>query len=51
MAPKDCTVTPTPQIPFAAIHNAKLLITDRLIAATAPLSAEGADSIKVEGQD
>jgi ribosome maturation factor RimP len=38
-------------IPFAAIHNAKLLITDRLIAATAPLSAEGADSIKVEGQD
>lgn len=38
-------------IPFAAIHGAKLLITDKLIAATAPLSAEGADTIKVEGQD
>jgi ribosome maturation factor RimP len=53
-------------VPFAAIHSAKLLITDRLLAATAPLSAEGADKIeeetvpsggrsnqelKVEGQD
>ena len=38
-------------LPFAAIHSAKLLMTDKLIAATAPLSAEGADSIKVEGQD
>ena len=37
------------RVPFAAIHSAKLLITDRLIAATAPLSADGADSIKVEG--
>ena len=38
-------------IPFAAIANAKLLMTDKLIAATAPLSTEGADSIRVEGQD
>jgi ribosome maturation factor RimP len=38
-------------LPFAAIHAAKLIMTDRLIAATAPLSAEGADTIKVEGQD
>ena len=30
-------------VPFAAVADAKLLITDRLIAATAPLSAEGAD--------
>ncbi|URD60989.1 ribosome maturation protein RimP [Sphingomonas sp. KRR8] len=32
-------------IPFDAIQSAKLLLTDRLIKATAPLSAEGADSI------
>ena len=38
-------------VPFAAIRNAKLLMTDRLIQATAPLSAEGADSIQMEGQD
>jgi ribosome maturation factor RimP len=30
-------------VPFAAIDNAKLTMTDRLIAATAPLSTEGAD--------
>ena len=30
-------------LPFALIHDAKLVITDRLIAATAPLSTEGAD--------
>ena len=35
-------------LPFAAIHSAKLVMTDRLIEATAPLSAEGADTIKVE---
>jgi ribosome maturation factor RimP len=35
-------------IPFAAIHNAKLVMTDKLIEATAPLSAEGADAIKIE---
>ncbi len=41
-------------IPFGAIRNAKLLMTDRLIAATAPLSAEGDDTeieIEEEGQD
>jgi ribosome maturation factor RimP len=46
-------------IPFASIRNAKLLMTDRLIKATAPLSAAGADveeiedsnDTEVEGQD
>ena len=45
-------------IPFAAIRNAKLLMTERLITATAPLSADGADveeledsEIEEEGQD
>jgi ribosome maturation factor RimP len=37
--------------PFANIAGAKLVMTDRLIAATAPLSTDGADSIQVEGQD
>ena len=32
-------------IPFAAIASAKLRLTDALIAATAPLSIEGADQI------
>ena len=36
-------------VPFAAIANAKLLLTDKLIKATAPLSTEGADQIKTEG--
>ena len=35
-------------LPFSAIQSAKLVMTDRLIAATAPLSAEGADRIQVE---
>ena len=35
-------------LPFASIHSAKLVMTDRLIAATAPLSTDGADTIKVE---
>jgi ribosome maturation factor RimP len=35
-------------IPFAAIRNAKLLMTDRLIRATAPLSADGADVEEIE---
>jgi ribosome maturation factor RimP len=30
-------------LPFAMIHQSKLVITNRLIAATAPLSSEGAD--------
>jgi ribosome maturation factor RimP len=34
------------QLPFALIHDAKLVITDRLLAATAPLSAEGADEFE-----
>ena len=33
-------------IPFASIHSAKLLLTDKLINSTAPLSTEGADSIQ-----
>ena len=37
-------------IPYAQVADAKLLLTDALIAATAPLSAEGADKIiEVEG--
>lgn len=32
-------------VPFSAIASAKLLLTDALIKATAPLSAEGADRI------
>jgi ribosome maturation factor RimP len=35
-------------LPFAMIHSAKLVMTDKLIAATAPLSAEGADQIEEE---
>ncbi len=34
------------RLPFPMIHSAKLVMTDRLIAATAPLSAEGADEVK-----
>jgi ribosome maturation factor RimP len=33
------------QLPFCDISSAKLLLTDKLINATAPLSTEGADSI------
>lgn len=36
-------------VPFDKVESAKLTLTDRLIAATAPLSAEGADKIQVEG--
>ncbi len=35
----------TRHIPFDAIASAKLVLTDRLIAATRPLSTEGADEI------
>jgi ribosome maturation factor RimP len=39
-------------LPFAAIRTAKLLLTDRLIAETAPLlSEEGADEIEEEEAD
>jgi ribosome maturation factor RimP len=37
------------KLPFGQIHSAKLVMTDKLIEATAPLSTEGADSIQVEG--
>ena len=37
------------EVPFNSIASAKLLLTDKLIAATAPLSTEGADSIRTEG--
>lgn len=36
------------RIGYAAIASAKLLLTDRLIAATAPISPEGADTISEE---
>jgi ribosome maturation factor RimP len=36
------------RLPFAAVHSAKLVMTDRLIVATAPLSAEGADEVYEE---
>ncbi|HEX8442595.1 MAG TPA: ribosome maturation protein RimP [Allosphingosinicella sp.] len=36
------------RLPFAAVQSAKLVMTDRLIAATAPLSAEGADEVYEE---
>ncbi|MCW3834597.1 ribosome maturation protein RimP [Sphingomonas canadensis] len=37
-------------VPFDLVEDAKLAMTDKLIAATAPLSAEGADKIiEVEG--
>jgi ribosome maturation factor RimP len=33
-------------VPFSSIASAKLLLTDALIASTAPISTEGADSIQ-----
>ena len=33
-------------LPFSAISSAKLVLTDKLIAATAPLNVEGADQIE-----
>ena len=41
----------TRKIPFDAIHSAKLLLTDRLIAATQPLSIEGADELEPQEED
>jgi len=37
------------EVAFANIHSAKLVLTDKLINATAPLSTDGADTIKTEG--
>ena len=39
------------RLPLTQVHSAKLMLTDKLIAATAPLSAEGAEEIQLEGQD
>jgi ribosome maturation factor RimP len=36
---------------FADIASAKLVLTDKLIKATAPISAEGADSIQVQEEE
>jgi ribosome maturation factor RimP len=38
-------------IPFDAIQSAKLLLTDKLISATAPLDAEDADDIQTVEED
>ena len=38
-------------LPLDAIESAKLVLTDKLIAATVPLSTEGADELEEEGQD
>ena len=37
------------EVAFANIYSAKLTLTDKLINATAPLSTDGADTIKTEG--
>jgi ribosome maturation factor RimP len=37
------------EVPYETIASAKLLLTDQLINATAPLSTEGADLVKTEG--
>ncbi|WP_447764716.1 ribosome maturation protein RimP [Sphingopyxis panaciterrae] len=39
------------KLPFDAIDTAKLVLTDKLIAATIPLSVDGADELEEEGQD
>ncbi|UUR08186.1 ribosome maturation protein RimP [Sphingomonas glaciei] len=39
------------RIPFDAIHSAKLLLTDRLIAATQPLTTEGADELEPQEEE
>jgi len=36
-------------LPLSAIASAKLVLTDKLIQATAPLSTDGADTITTEG--
>ncbi|MGD9812033.1 MAG: ribosome maturation protein RimP [Sphingobium sp.] len=37
------------EIEFTNVHSAKLVLTDRLISATMPLSSEGADEFETEG--
>ena len=41
----------TSMLPFALIEDAKLVFTDRLLAATAPLSAEGAEDYEDEDHE
>ena len=36
------------EVPFESIASAKLLLTDKLINATAPISSEGADKIELD---
>ena len=38
-------------LPFSGISGAKLLLTDKLINATAPLSTEGADTIQMQEEE
>ena len=38
-------------VPFSQISSAKLLLTDKLINATAPLNTEGADTIQTVEED
>lgn len=38
-------------LPFDAIETAKLVLTEKLIAATIPLSSDGAEELEEEGQD
>ena len=38
-------------LPFSGISAAKLLLTDKLINATAPLSTEGADTIQMQEEE
>ncbi|MGJ3648261.1 ribosome maturation protein RimP [Sphingomonas sp. GlSt437] len=38
-------------LPFAAIEDAKLVLTDKLIAATAPLATEGAEEFQTDTED
>jgi len=50
---RDIVIVSTPkgdrEVPYESIASAKLILTDKLISATAPLSTEGADLIKTEG--
>lgn len=39
------------RLPFDAIETAKLVLTEKLIAATIPLSSDGAEELEEEGQD
>ena len=38
-------------LPFSDISSAKLLLTDKLINATAPLSTDGADQIQMQEEE